>query len=103
MDKNHYCIIMAGGVGSRFWPMSRAERPKQFLDILGTGHTLLEMTFDDNALVRHPDLAQVRHGQTLSECPFNSKYPDRPILSIRYVVRALIAADSDSDISPLLV
>jgi len=46
MDKNHYCIIMAGGVGSRFWPMSRAERPKQFLDILGTGHTLLEMTFE---------------------------------------------------------
>ncbi len=37
---------MAGGVGSRFWPMSRAERPKQFLDILGTGHTLLEITFE---------------------------------------------------------
>ncbi len=46
MDKNNYCIIMAGGVGSRFWPMSRAERPKQFLDILGTGQTLLEMTFN---------------------------------------------------------
>jgi mannose-1-phosphate guanylyltransferase len=46
MDKNNYCVIMAGGIGSRFWPMSRAERPKQFLDILGTGHTLLEMTFD---------------------------------------------------------
>ncbi|MBA7561557.1 Alginate biosynthesis protein AlgA [subsurface metagenome] len=37
---------MAGGVGSRFWPMSRTARPKQFLDILGTGHTLLKMTFD---------------------------------------------------------
>ncbi|MFC2113147.1 mannose-1-phosphate guanylyltransferase [Bacteroidota bacterium] len=46
MDKNNYCIIMAGGIGSRFWPMSRTQRPKQFLDILGTGHTLLEMTFD---------------------------------------------------------
>lgn len=37
---------MAGGVGSRFWPMSRAARPKQFLDILGTGKTLLEITFE---------------------------------------------------------
>ncbi len=37
---------MAGGIGSRFWPMSRAEKPKQFLDILGTGQTLLEMTFE---------------------------------------------------------
>jgi mannose-1-phosphate guanylyltransferase len=46
MDKNNYCVIMAGGVGSRFWPMSRAARPKQFLDILGTGSTLLEITFD---------------------------------------------------------
>jgi mannose-1-phosphate guanylyltransferase len=46
MDKNNYCVIMAGGVGSRFWPISRAQRPKQFLDILGTGRTLLQMTFD---------------------------------------------------------
>jgi len=37
---------MAGGVGSRFWPLSRTNKPKQFLDILGTGRTLLQMTFD---------------------------------------------------------
>ncbi len=37
---------MAGGVGSRFWPLSRMDKPKQFLDILGTGRTLLQMTFD---------------------------------------------------------
>ncbi len=42
---NRYVIIMAGGVGSRFWPLSRQERPKQFLDILGTGETLLQQTF----------------------------------------------------------
>ncbi|MCX7879026.1 MAG: sugar phosphate nucleotidyltransferase, partial [Ignavibacteria bacterium] len=35
MRKNHYCVIMAGGIGSRFWPMSRTSRPKQFLDVLG--------------------------------------------------------------------
>lgn len=44
--KNHYCVIMAGGVGSRFWPMSRSNYPKQFLDILGTGETLLQQTFE---------------------------------------------------------
>lgn len=44
--KNHYCIIMAGGVGTRFWPMSVTERPKQFLDILGVGRTLIQQTFD---------------------------------------------------------
>ncbi|MEW6467933.1 MAG: sugar phosphate nucleotidyltransferase [Bacteroidota bacterium] len=43
---NNYCVIMAGGVGSRFWPMSRTAHPKQFLDILGTGRTLLQQTFD---------------------------------------------------------
>ncbi len=41
-----YCIIMAGGVGSRFWPISRRERPKQFLDILGTGRTFLQATYE---------------------------------------------------------
>ena len=43
--KNRYLLIMAGGVGSRFWPLSRREKPKQFLDILGTGETLIQMTY----------------------------------------------------------
>jgi len=43
---NNYCIIMAGGIGSRFWPLSRMAKPKQFLDILGTGRTFLQQTFD---------------------------------------------------------
>lgn len=46
MNKNHYCVIMAGGIGSRFWPLSKISKPKQFLDILGTGRTLLQDTFD---------------------------------------------------------
>jgi len=44
--KNHYIIIMAGGIGSRFWPMSRSTFPKQFHDILGRGKTLIQETFD---------------------------------------------------------
>ena len=46
MNKHHYIAIMAGGIGSRFWPMSRTGFPKQFLDILGTGKTLIQQTFD---------------------------------------------------------
>lgn len=46
MNKNHYVAIMAGGIGSRFWPMSRTDYPKQFLDILNTGKTLIQATFD---------------------------------------------------------
>jgi mannose-1-phosphate guanylyltransferase len=45
MNKNRYVAIMAGGIGSRFWPMSRNRLPKQFLDILNTGETLLQSTF----------------------------------------------------------
>ena len=45
MTKNNYAVIMAGGIGSRFWPLSKQSRPKQFIDILGTGETLIQQTF----------------------------------------------------------
>ena len=41
---NQHLVIMAGGIGSRFWPLSDAKTPKQFLDILGTGRTLIQLT-----------------------------------------------------------
>jgi mannose-1-phosphate guanylyltransferase len=46
MNKNLYVVLMAGGVGVRFWPYSRNSKPKQFLDVLGTGKTLLQSTLD---------------------------------------------------------
>jgi mannose-1-phosphate guanylyltransferase len=46
MNKNLYVVLMAGGVGTRFWPYSRNSRPKQFLDVLGIGKTLLQATYD---------------------------------------------------------
>ncbi len=46
MIQNNYCVIMAGGIGSRFWPFSRNNKPKQFLDFFGTGRSLLQMTVD---------------------------------------------------------
>lgn len=45
-NKNTYVAIMAGGIGSRFWPLSRVTYPKQFLDILGAGKTLIQQTFE---------------------------------------------------------
>ena len=44
-NENHL-VIMAGGVGSRFWPMSTSEKPKQFIDVLGCGRTLIQLTVD---------------------------------------------------------
>lgn len=45
-QSNNHLVIMAGGVGSRFWPMSTTEHPKQFIDVLGVGRTLLQLTYD---------------------------------------------------------
>ena len=41
-----YCLILAGGAGTRLWPVSRKSKPKQFLDLYGTGRTLLQQTYD---------------------------------------------------------
>lgn len=46
MNKDYYALIMAGGVGSRFWPVSRTEYPKQFIDFFGVGKTLIQSTYD---------------------------------------------------------
>ncbi|HBC28825.1 MAG TPA: mannose-1-phosphate guanylyltransferase [Prevotellaceae bacterium] len=46
MDNHNYCLILAGGCGSRLWPVSSAHRPKQFIDFFGTGRSLLQQTYD---------------------------------------------------------
>lgn len=46
MNRNHYCVILAGGLGTRLWPSSRQSKPKQFLDVLGVGKSLLQLTYD---------------------------------------------------------
>ncbi len=55
MDPNRYCIIMAGGIGSRFWPISRRSQPKQFLDILGTGKSFIRHTYERFAKIIPPE------------------------------------------------
>ena len=52
---NNHLVIMAGGVGSRFWPMSTQERPKQFIDVLGTGKTLLQLTVERFGTLVQPE------------------------------------------------
>ena len=54
-NSNNYCVIMAGGIGSRFWPYSRKSKPKQFLDFFGTGNTLLQQTFDRYSQIVTPE------------------------------------------------
>ena len=46
MENNNHLVIMAGGIGSRFWPMSTVDRPKQFVDVLGCGKTLIQLTME---------------------------------------------------------
>ena len=55
INKHYYCVIMAGGIGARFWPMSRTAHPKQFIDILGTGETLIQQTFKRFTRIIDPD------------------------------------------------
>ena len=52
---NNHLVIMAGGVGSRFWPMSTADRPKQFIDVLGVGKSLLQLTVERFGSLIKPD------------------------------------------------
>lgn len=53
--ESNYCVILAGGIGSRLWPVSRKEMPKQFLDWFGTGRTLLQQTYDRFCKIIAPD------------------------------------------------
>jgi mannose-1-phosphate guanylyltransferase len=55
MNKNLHVVLMAGGVGTRFWPYSRNTKPKQFLDVLGTGKSLLQSTYDRYLAICQPE------------------------------------------------
>ncbi|MDA0972692.1 MAG: mannose-1-phosphate guanylyltransferase [Bacteroidetes bacterium] len=118
-DKN-YCVIMAGGIGSRFWPMSRTAMPKQFLDILGTGKSLIRDTFerfanicpDENVLVvtnaAYRDLVlqhlpELKADQVLLEPEGRNTAPCIAYATYRIAVRSkeanIIVAPSDHLIS----
>ena len=74
---NNHLVIMAGGVGSRFWPMSTEQRPKQFIDVLGTGKTLLQMTVERFGSLVQPEniwvVTNAKYADIVSE-----QLPDMP-------------------------
>jgi len=78
---NNHLVIMAGGVGSRFWPMSTVERPKQFIDVLGTGKTLLQLTVERFGSLVSPDHVWVVTNQKYSSI-VAEQLPDIPRTNI---------------------
>ncbi|MGN6418598.1 MAG: mannose-1-phosphate guanylyltransferase [Pseudobacter sp.] len=81
MNKHHYVVIMAGGIGSRFWPMSRSNYPKQFLDILNTGKTLIQATYDRfAAFVPAENIYVVTSGEYVNIV--KTQLPDMPLQNI---------------------
>lgn len=67
MSNNKYCVIMAGGIGARFWPKSRQSMPKQFLDILGTGKSFIRHTYERFAKIVPPENFMVVTNQRYKE------------------------------------
>ena len=82
--ENRYCVIMGGGIGSRFWPFSRNNRPKQFLDFFGIGRSLLQMSYDRFIKIIPKDhiFILLSYSGTQPECqyrrsPFGSSHSQR--------------------------
>ncbi|PTN07218.1 mannose-1-phosphate guanylyltransferase [Mangrovibacterium marinum] len=67
MNQTNYLVIMAGGIGSRFWPVSTAQTPKQFLDMLGTGRTLFQHTVDRFKTICPPENILVVTSESYTE------------------------------------
>ncbi|MBP3228920.1 MAG: mannose-1-phosphate guanylyltransferase [Bacteroidaceae bacterium] len=80
-NQHNHLVIMAGGVGSRFWPMSSEARPKQFLDILGCGRTLLQLTFDRFAPLVPKENVWVVTGEQYADLT-REQLPDVPAANI---------------------
>lgn len=110
MDKNNYCIIMAGGIGSRFWPMSRTDRPKQFIDILGLGKTFIQLTYErfarivpeENILVvtaeRYYDLLLEQIPQLRKENILLEPYKRNTAPCIAYATYKLLARNPEATV-----
>ncbi|MCQ2256682.1 MAG: mannose-1-phosphate guanylyltransferase [Bacteroidaceae bacterium] len=77
MNPNNNLVIMAGGVGSRFWPMSTTDYPKQFIDVFGTGRTFIQMTYDRFKGVVSPDNVWVVTSEKYADI-VSEQLPDIP-------------------------
>jgi mannose-1-phosphate guanylyltransferase len=75
---NNHLVIMAGGVGSRFWPMSTTDKPKQFIDVLGIGKSLLQLTVDRFSGIVPPENVWVVTNQKYADT-VSGQLPDMPV------------------------
>ncbi|HEY0298616.1 MAG TPA: mannose-1-phosphate guanylyltransferase, partial [Arachidicoccus sp.] len=109
-NAHHYVVILAGGIGSRLWPKSVIAKPKQFLDLLGTGKTLIQQTFErfipfirkENIFViTHEDYRFLAHDQ-LPELPVENiiTEPSRKNTapSVAYISMKLLAKDPEANL-----
>jgi len=80
-NKSNHLVIMAGGVGSRFWPMSTTEKPKQFIDVLGVGRSLIQLTFDRFKGVCDPENVWVVTNQSYKNI-VKEQLPEIPVGNI---------------------
>lgn len=109
MNNNHL-IIMAGGVGSRFWPMSTPERPKQFIDVMGVGKTMIQLTVERFSEVIEPEHVWVVTSKKYKEMVMQQlpKIPEQQILMepcmrntapcIEYVSRKIYSKYPDANL-----
>ena len=108
--QNCYCVIMAGGSGTRFWPVSRAAKPKQFLDIAGTGKTFIQQTYDrcsrivpqENIIVvtaqKYGDLVREQLPQLSEENILLEPYARNTAPCIAYATYKLLAKNPDAHV-----
>lgn len=108
MDKNQYCIIMAGGPGTRLWPISRTGMPKQFLEIAGTGKSFLRYTYDryarfipkDNIIIvttaKYRDLVTAQLPELKEENLLLEPYGRNTAPCIAYATYTLLKRDPDA-------
>ena len=78
---NNHVVIMAGGVGSRFWPMSTEEKPKQFIDVLGVGKSLLQLTYDRFNGICPPENVWILTNQKYADL-LHEQLPEVPVGNI---------------------
>lgn len=83
LNIHRYCVIMCGGIGSRFWPYSRTSLPKQFLDFFGTGSTLLQMTYERILPMVRPENVIVVTNSDYAEL-VKEQLPDVPAQNILF-------------------
>lgn len=108
LNNHYYCIIMAGGVGSRFWPISRADKPKQFLDFTEEGHSFLRMSYDrmknvipeENILVvsleRYKDQVREQLPELCEDNLLLEPYNRNTAPCITYAIYRLLKKDPDA-------